>query len=298
LRGTIAAVVTPLRGDGREIDEDAIDAYVEFLIPTGLAGVMALGTTGEGILLDAGERMRVAERFMAAVAGRMRVAVHCGAQTTRDSVRLAERSAALGVDAVSAIGPPYFKLDVKAQYLHLRTVATACAPTPFYVYELAQAAGYRFDLETLMRLRDACANVVGIKVSDSPWDSFAPYLLDGFDVLVGPEALIDRGLRAGAVGAISGLASALPELVADVVARPTPAGEQRLGRLRAGIERVPRHAALKRVLAWRGVPIAPDVRAPLRDLDEHERNEFEKWLAGELDDALSSGEAGDLASRR
>jgi hypothetical protein len=56
----------------------------------------------------------------------------------------------------------------------------------------------------LIRLRESCHNARGIKVSDTPWESFSRYLLDGFDVLVGPEAMIERGMGAGAVSGRTG----------------------------------------------------------------------------------------------
>ena len=202
LHGTVAAALTPLRSAGSGLDEDAVGPYVDFLVAAGLAGLMTLGTTGEGILLHVDERKRVTDLFLDAAGGRLMVAAHCGAQTTADSVALAEHAASAGADAISAIGPPYFQLDVEAQYRHLRAIADACAPAPFYIYELAAAAGYRFDPAMLIRLRESCDNVRGIKVSDTPWESFSRYLLDGFDVLVGPESLIERGMTAGAVGAI------------------------------------------------------------------------------------------------
>ena len=43
-------------------------------------------------------------------------------------------------------------------------------------------------------------------------------------------------------------------------------------------ERFPRHAAMKRILAFRGVPVRPDVRAPLRDLTQAEVGELTTWL--------------------
>lgn len=292
MRGAFAAVLTPLTPDGSKVDEDAVGPYVDFLSRTGLMGVMTLGTTGEGILLRLEERKRVSELFADAAANRLSIAVHCGAQTTRDSIVLAEHAARLGVDAVSAIGPPYFKLDAEGQYRHLRAIADACAPTPFYVYELASAAGYAFEPEVLMRLRDSCENLVGLKVSDTPWESFERYMLEGFDVLVGPESLIHRGLRSGAVGAISALAAALPEPVAEAVAHPTPGGAERLGELRREIDGLQRHAALKRILAQRGVPISPAVRAPLRDLGEDELKRLATWCARELGDSRHAREAG------
>ena len=122
----------------------------------------------------------------------------------------------------------------------------------------------------LERLRDEASNVVGLKVSDTPLAAFEKYLLPGFDIFVGPEALIADGMARGACGAVSALASALPREVAAVVRGPTAEGAARLGELRAFVERFPRQAALKRLLALQGVPVNADVRAPLRTLTAEE----------------------------
>jgi dihydrodipicolinate synthase/N-acetylneuraminate lyase len=278
LRGAIAAALTPLSEGGTTLDEDAFGPYADFLHGAGLDGVLALGTNGEGILLSVAERRRVTELFVEASAGRMLVAAHCGAQTTADTVALAEHAAAAGADAVAVIGPPYFKLDPVAQRDHLLAAARACAPTPFYVYEFAATAGYAFDVEMLSRLRDAADNVAGLKVSDTPWEAFERYLIDGLDVFVGPEALIREGMAAGALGAVSALASAFPEEVAAVVRDPTADGAAGLAELRARVEVFPRHAALKHVLGRKGVPVGPSVRAPLRSLTPEEATALDTWL--------------------
>jgi dihydrodipicolinate synthase/N-acetylneuraminate lyase len=282
LHGAIAAAATPLRDGGAQLDEPAFGPYTDFLVGAGLEGVLAFGTNGEAVLLSVEERRRGLELWLSAVAGRALVAAHCGAQTTADTVALASHAAEAGADAVAVIGPPYFKLDPAAQHAHLLAAAAACAPLPFYVYEFEATAGYAFDASMLARLREECDNVVGMKVSDSPWNAFERYLLDGFDIFVGPEALIHRGREAGAIGAVSALASAFPAEVAAVVRDPTEEGAARLSELRARMESFPRHAALKRVAGWRGVPLRPDVRPPLRDLDADEVSELEAWLEVEL----------------
>ena len=279
LRGALAASVTPLRDGGAALDEDAFGPVTDFLAAGGLDGLLALGTTGEGILLSVDERKRAVELFTDAAAGRIQVAAHCGAQTTADTIVLAAHAAENGADAVAVIGQPYFSLDERAQLAHLTAAARACAPLPFYVYEFAGVAGYPFAVDVLLRLRDDAANFTGMKVSDTPWEAFARYLLDGLDVFVGPEALIHKGLANGAVGAVSALAAAFPAEVAAVVREPTADGAETLGKLRAGIERFPRHAALKRILARKGVAVRDDVRAPLRGLTPDEAVELERWLA-------------------
>ena len=278
LRGALAAAVTPLRDDGEALDDAAFGPYVDFLVAGGLDGILALGTTGEGILLRPDERRRALELFVEAAAGRLQVAAHCGAQSTRDTVALAVHAAESGAAAVAVIGPPYFALDESALLDHLAAAAAACAPLPFYAYEFEQASGYAIPPSLLPRLRERAPNLAGLKVSDAPFDRVSPYLIEGLDLFVGAEALLFEGISAGAAGAVSGLAAAFPDRVAAVVAAPTAEGAAELGRLRAGVERFPRHAALKAILGLRGLPVRGDVRLPLRSLTPAERAELELWL--------------------
>lgn len=279
LNGALAASITPLREQGSAIDDDAFGPLADFYVREGLDGILALGTAGEGISLHVKERRQVADLFLEACDRRLQVAIHCGAQTTADTVKLAAHAAEVGADAVVVIGPPYYKLDEQAQYGHFFAAATACAPVPFYVYEFAATTGYAITPAVLERLRNDASNVVGLKVSDTPFAAFEKYLLPGFDIFVGPEALIAEGMARGARGAVSALASAFPREVAAVVRAPTSRGAARLGELRAFVERFPRQAALKRLLALQGVPVREDVRAPLRSLTSDERDEFDAWYS-------------------
>lgn len=283
IQGALAAAVTPLRDGGGELDEEAFGPLAEFLAGGGLDGILAMGTTGEGILLSVPERNRVADLFLETCSGRLDVAVHCGAQTTADTVALAEHAAAAGATAVAVIGPPYFQLDDEALLAHLRAAADACAPTPFYVYEFARVSGYAVPVRVVERLRDAAPNLAGMKVSDAPFERLEPYLIEGLDVFVGAESLIGAGMRRGARGSVSALATAFPELVAAAVREPGADRSARLGELRDGLEAFPRHAALKRVLALRGVPVREEVRAPLRGLTDEERERLDGLVPGWLE---------------
>jgi dihydrodipicolinate synthase/N-acetylneuraminate lyase len=264
----IAAALTPLRDGGEALDLDALPRYLEFLAGHGIDGVLLLGTTGEGMNMGVAERQAALE---AAVPGPLPVIAHCGAQTTAATVALCAHAAKAGAAGVAVIAPPYFTLDEDALLAHFTAAANACAPTPFYAYELQAASGYAIPPPTIERLRDRVDNLAGMKVSDTPFEKVSPYMLDGLDVLIGAEALIGEGLAAGAAGAVSGLASAFPDVVVEAVRTgdSTAAGE-----LRAKVERFPRHAALKEVVAARGIPLRPDVRPPLRRLTPAEREEL------------------------
>jgi dihydrodipicolinate synthase/N-acetylneuraminate lyase len=274
LRGTVAAAVTPLR-DGA-FDASAVAPYVDFLVGHGVDGVLALGTTGEGVLFSVEEREDIAAAFVEAGNGRLQVAVHAGAQSTADTMALSRHAAEIGADAVAVIAPPYFALDDEELLAHFEAAAIACAPVPFYVYEFEARSGYPIPLAVIERLRDRAPNLTGMKVSDSPWEKLEPYLLDGLDIFIGAEALLERGLAAGAAGAVSGLASCFPDAVVPLVRDPSEWTQRTAASLRAALQKYPFHAAAKTALGLRGVPIEPEVRGPLRGLAEIERRQVER----------------------
>ncbi|HZN43334.1 MAG TPA: dihydrodipicolinate synthase family protein [Actinomycetota bacterium] len=270
LRGAITAAVTPLADGGRRLDEQAFGPLVRFLAGGGADGLLACGTTGEGVLLSIDERRRAAERFLETRPDGFLVAVHAGAQSTADTVELATHAKEIGADAVAVIAPPYFPLDAAAVLDHLRAAAEACAPLPFYVYEFAARSGYAIPVRAIERLREEAPNLAGMKVSDTPWEAVEPYALDGLDLFVGSEPLVLEALGRGATGAVSGLATAFPEIVAALVHdRSAEAGEH-VTTLRQRLGSLPFQPALKAILGARGVPVRPDVRAPLRALTDEE----------------------------
>ena len=281
LHGAIAASVTPLKDGGRTLDTMAFSPLTSFLAEGGVDGVLACGTTGEGMLLSVAERRTATELFIDNRPVGFQVAVHAGAQTTADTVALAAHAVEVGADAVAVIAPPYFPLDEEELLRHLRSAANAADPLTFYVYEFAGRSGYATPPSVAERLRAEAPNVVGMKVSDSPFEAVRPYLGLGLDVFIGSEPLALEGMAAGAVGCVSGLAAAFPEITAALVHDRSDEAHRQVGMLRARLAGIPFHAALKEVLVARDVLLRADVRAPLRGLTDDERARV-LALAGEM----------------
>jgi dihydrodipicolinate synthase/N-acetylneuraminate lyase len=273
----IVAAATPLRDGGAHLDLDAIEAYVAFLESHGVDGVFACGTTGEGVLLTLDERRRVAEAFRAALTGRL--IVHAGAQTTADTVALATHAREIGADGVAVIPPPYFVLDADALTAHMCAAARACAPLPFYGYAFTPRSGYPLSIEVVERLRAELDNFAGLKVSEAPFERVEPYLRLGLPVFVGSEPLIPQALAAGAIGSVSGMAAAFPDVLRAAVDAPDGA-EPQLRALREALESGGQFiASVKHVLGRRGVAVGSDLRAPLRRLTDAEAFQLDRALA-------------------
>jgi dihydrodipicolinate synthase/N-acetylneuraminate lyase len=268
-RPLIVAAVTPLRDGGSRLDEAAIGPYADFLESRGADGAFACGTTGEGILLSLAERRRVARAFRSSLGGML--IVHAGAQTTADTVALAADAAELGADAVAVIAPPYFPLDDDALAAHFVAAARACAPLPFFCYAFTARSGYPLPIDVIRRIGASVDNLAGLKVSESPFERVEPYLELGLPVLIGSEPLIPAGVARGAIGTVSGMAAAFPDVVRAALDAADDAAGARLGEVRAAMEASGQFiAAAKHILGARGVPVGPAMRAPLRGLTHQE----------------------------
>lgn len=280
-RPLIVAAVTPLREGGAAVDEAAIGPYSAFLESHGADGVFACGTTGEGVLLGLDERRHVAATFRDALDGIL--VVHAGAQTTADTCALAAHAAEIGADAVAVIPPPYYALDADALTAHFVAAAGACSPLPFFCYAFTARSGYPLPVDVIRRIGASVDNLAGLKVSESPFERVEPYLGLGLPVLIGSEPLLPIGIARGAIGTVSGMAAAFPDMLRAALDDPTERAAARLQGLRATLEASGQFiAAVKHALHARGVPIGPDVRPPLRTLADEERVALERAI-GELD---------------
>jgi len=280
-RPLIPAVVTPLSPDGSVLDLAAIGPYGAFLESHGADGAFVCGTTGEGILLGLDERRPVVEAYRRAISGVL--VVHAGAQTTADTVALARHAAEIGADAVAVIAPPYFPLDADALTAHFVSAARAAAPLPFYCYAFTARSGYPLPVEVIRRIAASVDNLAGLKVSESPFERVEPYLELGLPVLIGNEPLLPAGIAQGAIGTVSGMASAFPDVVRAALDTADEAAGTRLLSLRTAMEASGQFiAGAKHVLGMRGVPVSGGMRAPLRSLTKSEATDLESAVAGFL----------------
>jgi dihydrodipicolinate synthase/N-acetylneuraminate lyase len=276
-RPLIPAAVTPLTDDGAAVDLAVVDPYARFLESHGADGAFVCGTTGEGVLLSLDERRAVAAAFRASVSGVL--VVHAGAQTTADTVALAADARELGADAVAVIAPPYFPLDDEALTAHFVAAAQAAAPLPFYCYAFTARSGYPLPVDVIRRIGASVDNLAGLKVSESPFERVEPYLDLGLPVLIGSEPLLTAGIARGAIGTVSGMAAAFPDVVRQCLDAADEAATARLTDLRRSLEATGQLIpAVKHALGLRGVPVGPGVRLPLRQLTVDETAALEDAL--------------------
>lgn len=211
LAGIYPPLATPFDEDGN-LATDRLAANVRRLAGTGLAGFAVLGTNGEYVLLDREEKLAAIVAVREA-AGSLRVIAGTGAESTRETVALTERAAAIGADAALIITPHYYKarMDTRALVAHYSAVAE-CSPLPVIVYNMPASTGFDLDAATVLRLAEH-PNIVGLKDSGGNMIKLAQIVAQApahFQVLAGTASFLLPALSIGAVGGVLALANVAP----------------------------------------------------------------------------------------
>ena len=149
--GVYAATPTPLVPDGSGIDPAAIDRLTEYLVTSGVHGLVVGGSTGEFTALDLDERKLVTEAFLAATDGRLPVVAGTGALTTVETVELSVHAAKAGAGAVM-VAPPYYERPSSDELVeHLRAVVES-VDVPTIYYHMPSLTGVELDADGLADL--------------------------------------------------------------------------------------------------------------------------------------------------
>ena len=168
LSGLTPAVFTPFDKTGA-INLAQIQPYADKLVTDGADGVFVCGSTGECTSMTIAERKSVLEAWVNATSGRMRVIAHVGGTCQADCIELARHAAGLGVDAVGAIAPFYFKpASVGELVAFYKPIAAAIAPIPFYSYHMPSVTGINLPMkEFLEKGSREIPNLNGIKFTSN-----------------------------------------------------------------------------------------------------------------------------------
>lgn len=101
--GVWPAMITPLNSD-KTIDWGGVDALTDWFIASGVAGLFAVGQSGEMFRLDNGERLALAQRVVERAAGRVPVvATGTFGGPIREQAAFIRQMADTGVQAVTVI---------------------------------------------------------------------------------------------------------------------------------------------------------------------------------------------------
>lgn len=199
------------------VSPEAVEQYTKWLVKKGVTGIYVGGSSGECIYQSVAERKQILEHAVKAAEGKLTIIAHVACNNTKDSMELAAHAERLGVDAIAAIPPIYFKLPEHAIASYWNDISSAALNTDFIIYNIPQLAGVAL---TPSLLREMLKNprVIGVKNSSMPTMDIQQFKYEGtrgdreFVVFNGPDEQFISGLVIGADGGIGGTYSVMPEL--------------------------------------------------------------------------------------
>ena len=104
--GIYTPVITPHHADG-SIDRDGFAAMIEYLIASGVHGIINGGSTGEYYAQSMAERLEMASLAKDVIGDRVPLMVGTVAIRLEDSIRMADHAAQIGAAAILVGSPPY-----------------------------------------------------------------------------------------------------------------------------------------------------------------------------------------------
>ena len=124
-KGSLVALITPMR-DGRHGGrEEAFAELVEWQIAEGTEGLVPVGTTGESPTLTHDEHKRVVEICVEVARGRVPVIAGTGSNSTAEAIDFTRHAKKAGADAALVVTPYYNKPTQEGLFLHFTAIADA-----------------------------------------------------------------------------------------------------------------------------------------------------------------------------
>ncbi|HEM3725160.1 dihydrodipicolinate synthase family protein [Streptococcus suis] len=197
-----------------DISSERVKALVQYFIDKGVQGLYVNGSSGECIYQSVADRKQILEAVMEVAKGKLTIINHVACNNLKDSVELARHSEELGVDAIAAIPPIYFRLPEYSIAAYWNGISAAAPNTDFIIYNIPQLAGVSLT-PSLYKEMLKNPRVVGVKNSSMPVQDIDTFVsLGGEDYVVfnGPDEQFLGGRLMGAKGGIGGTYGAMPEL--------------------------------------------------------------------------------------
>ncbi|MCC5839399.1 MAG: dihydrodipicolinate synthase family protein [Opitutales bacterium] len=298
IRGLVAAPFTPFHADG-SVDLAKIAPYANHLSNDGVAGVFVCGTTGEGYSLSIDERMSVAAAWAAALPKSMRLIVHVGHNSIKESRRLSAHAAASGAHAIAMMPPFFFKPSGVEEVVRCcKEVAAAAPELPFYFYHIPSMSGVHLPMAELVPAAAAAIpNFAGIKFTFEDIEDFQKcrgWAGEDYDLFFGRDEILLSALRVGATAAVGSTYNFAAPLYLELIRAFNEGDNTRAEALQAEAVRMidtvvkgPWHplAAFKWLMTKVGVDCGP-TRLPVNPLTAEQITILESRLAGFIEERL------------
>jgi 1-pyrroline-4-hydroxy-2-carboxylate deaminase len=209
--GVIPAITTSFNRD-LSVDHGFMGEHCRWLLDNGCAGLVALGSLGEGATLAFEEKREILRTCVQAVGGRAPVVAAISSLSTGEAVAIAKMAAEAGSDGLMVLAPYVYQGSWRELKAHVASVLKA-THLPCMLYNNPVAYGTDFVPEQIAELAADYENLQSVKESSTDVRRVTALraLLDRrLEISIGVDDLVLEAVTAGATGWVAGLANALP----------------------------------------------------------------------------------------
>lgn len=208
--GVGVALTTPFTNE--DVDYEAFENHIEFLIDTGVKSIIINGTTAENPTLTTEERNTLLECGIKKVNGRVPVIAGTGTNNTQASIDASIKAKELGADAIMLITPYYNKTSQRGLIAHFTKIADEVA-LPVVLYNVPSRTNMTIDVETVLKLSE---NPYIVALKDATGDleyakTLKQQLPSDFALYSGNDDNMLDYYQLGGAGLISVVANAIPQ---------------------------------------------------------------------------------------
>lgn len=212
-KGVIPAFYACYDEEGN-VSPERVRKLTKYFIGKGVKGLYVNGSSGECIYQSVEDKKVILENVMKEAKGKLTIIAHVACNNTKDSQELATHAESLGVDAIAAIPPIYFRLPEYAIAQYWNDISDAAPNTDFVIYNIPQLAGVALTDSLFAEMRKN-PRVIGVKNSSMPVQDiqmFKKAAGEDYIVFNGPDEQFISGRVIGAEGGIGGTYGVMPDL--------------------------------------------------------------------------------------
>ena len=212
-KGVIPAFYACYDQEGN-ISPERVRELTKYFINKGVKGLYVNGSSGECIYQSVEDKKIILENVMKEAKGKITIIAHVACNNTKDSQELAAHAESLGVDAIAAIPPIYFRLPEYAIAQYWNDISDSAPSTDFVIYNIPQLAGVALTGSLFAEMRKN-PRVIGVKNSSMPVQDiqmFKKAAGDDYIIFNGPDEQFISGRVIGAEGGIGGTYGVMPDL--------------------------------------------------------------------------------------
>lgn len=277
----ITAMVTPFN-EKREVDYEKVESLAYQLVNTGSDAILVTGTTGESPTLTHEEEIEILCSAKRATAGKGKVIMGCGSNSTETAVMMSKKAEKEGADAILSVVPYYNKPSQAGMIEHFSAIAEA-VELPIILYNIPSRTGVNMSVDTVKTLARKYQNIVALKQSFGDMDVITELKMacpNDFAVYSGDDSLTLPMLSVGAYGVISVASHIFGKEIKSMI-RNFKTGDtmtarnmhQKLYPIFKKLFMAPNPVPVKAALAYKGL-IEEFVRKPLVELTKVEKAEL------------------------